>query len=199
MKTTNRILVAFSLLCCIASSTFAQTPQQLQAVDTELNQAYQQLKGTLNDAQKQELKIAQREWLKKRDAFVAANPGNPQGALYQATVQRVQELRNAITSTARANTAQNTAPSSGLTGQQVQAADAELNQVYQQLKETLNDAQKQELKTAQKDWLKKRDAFVPANPGNPQAALYQATMQRVVELRGLMGRSAPQQLTEDFK
>ena len=54
---------------------------------------YQQLRGTLSTDQKQQLKLAQRDWIKKRDAFVAANPGNPQGALYQATMQMVAQLR----------------------------------------------------------------------------------------------------------
>ena len=79
------------------------------------------------------------------------------------------------------------------TQEQLQTADAQLNQVYQQLHGTLNDAQKQQLKQAQRDWIKKRDAFVAANPGNPQGALYQATMQRVVQLRGYMGVKAPVQ------
>ncbi len=69
------------------------TQEQLQAADAQLNQVYQQLRGSLNDAQKQQLKLAQRDWIKKRDSFVAANSGNPQGALYQATKQRVPELQ----------------------------------------------------------------------------------------------------------
>jgi hypothetical protein len=50
--------------------------------------------GSLNESQKQQLKAAQRQWIKQRDAFVSQNPGNPQGALYQATMQRVAELMN---------------------------------------------------------------------------------------------------------
>jgi hypothetical protein len=69
------------------------TQEQLQTADAQLNQVYQQLRGSLNDAQKQELKQAQRDWIKKRDVFVAANPENPQGALYQATIQRTAQLR----------------------------------------------------------------------------------------------------------
>ena len=82
------------------------------------------------------------------------------------------------------------------TQEQCQQADAQLNQVYQQLRGTLNDAQKQQLKQAQRDWIKKRDAFVSANPANPQGALYQATMQRVIQLRGIIGQATqplPQQ------
>ncbi len=84
------------------------------------------------------------------------------------------------------------------TQEQLQATDAQLNQVYQQLRGTLNDTQKQQLKQAQRDWIKKRDAFVAANPGNPHGALYQATMQRVAELSGLLGK-APQRALQEKK
>jgi CHAT domain-containing protein len=70
------------------------TQEQCQQADAQLNQVYQQLKGTLNDAQKQHLKLAQREWIKKRDTAVAANPGDPQQTLYKETIKRVEELRN---------------------------------------------------------------------------------------------------------
>jgi len=87
------VVIVFSL--CLESVT-AQIPtqEQCQQADAQLNQVYQQLRGSLNDAQKQQLKQAQRDWIKKRDAFVAANPGNSQGALYQATMQRVEALTN---------------------------------------------------------------------------------------------------------
>ena len=76
----------------------AQVPsqEQCQQADDQLNQVYQQLRGALNDAQKQQLKQAQREWIKQRDAFVAQNYGNPQEALYQVTMQRVQQLNGIV-------------------------------------------------------------------------------------------------------
>jgi uncharacterized caspase-like protein/uncharacterized protein len=72
------------------------TQEQCQQADAQLNQVYQQLRATLNDTQKQQLKQAQRDWIKNRDAYVAAFPGNPQGALYQATMQRVRELQGVV-------------------------------------------------------------------------------------------------------
>jgi len=90
----------------VLQNGFAQVPtqEQLQAADAQLNQVYQQLRGSLNDAQKQQLKLAQRDWIKNRDAFVAANPRNPQGALYQVTMQRVAQISGLMGST---TTAQN--------------------------------------------------------------------------------------------
>ena len=103
-RSMKNILLALLLATpFVAGKAFAQTPtkEQAQAADAQLNQVYQQLRGSLNDAQKQQLKFAQRDWLKKRDAFVAANPGNPQWALYQATMQRVESLRAQMEKTAQ--------------------------------------------------------------------------------------------------
>ena len=88
----------FLCICAVLCSSSAQVPtqEQLQTADAQLNQVYQQLRGSLNDAQKQELKQAQRDWIKKRDVFVAANPENPQGALYKSTTQRVTALQGAL-------------------------------------------------------------------------------------------------------
>jgi uncharacterized protein YecT (DUF1311 family) len=76
--------------------------------------------------------------------------------------------------------------------QQIQSADAELNQVYQELKGRLGPAEKENLKTAQRAWIKQRDALVANNKDNPQAALYQATQARVAELRQWIDRTASQ-------
>jgi len=94
----RHILALIIAAIAIVGSGIAQvsTQEQLQSADAELNQVYQQLRGSLNADQKQQLRTAQRDWLKKRNAFVAANPSNPQGALYQATIQRVSELKGAM-------------------------------------------------------------------------------------------------------
>jgi hypothetical protein len=95
----NKKHVLFILAVAIPINILsAQVPtqEQCQQADAQLNQVYQQLRGSLNDAQKQQLKAAQRQWIKQRDAFVAQNSGNPQGALYQATIQRVRVLQGAV-------------------------------------------------------------------------------------------------------
>ena len=182
MTTTRHVCLLMLLLWGIVSSSFAQTPQQLQAADAELNQVYQQLRGTLNDAQKQELKTAQKDWLNKRDAFVAANPGNPQGALYQATVQRVKELRNSIAPSGKEGTANNIKPSTNSALQKIQTADKEMNRVYHELQEQLDATQKEQLTVAQREWLKMREAFVLSNPDNHEG-LCQATWRRTMGLK----------------
>lgn len=70
--------------------------QQLQDADAELNRTYQNLRATLNTAGKERLKGLQREWLKARDAEMAANPMNSAAINFQATVERTAKLREAI-------------------------------------------------------------------------------------------------------
>jgi len=91
------LLAVFLLTIGIERTACAQqsiTQEQCLQADAQLNQVYQQLRGSLNDAQKQQLKQAQREWIKKRDIAVAANPRDPQQTLYKETIKRVEELRN---------------------------------------------------------------------------------------------------------
>ena len=197
-----RILFIILLTGFYSLKVSAQTvsQEQFQAADAELNRVYKELRLKLNEQQKAELKKSQLDWIKKRDAFVAVNPENPRAALYQATKQRLEELarilaqepqslqENGVSIISAQTSEQLTA-----TRQQCQQADFQLNQVYQQLRGTLNDVQKQELQIAQRDWLKKREAFVAANPTNPNSALYQFTMQRVLELKGFMQTASPLQ------
>ena len=89
------LLVALTTLSCSGVAQVA-TQEQCQQADAQLNQVYQQLRGTLNDVQKQQLKQEQRAWIKERDASMAANSANPQGALYQATMQRVTALQGVL-------------------------------------------------------------------------------------------------------
>jgi len=70
--------------------------QQMQDADAELNSTYQQLLAMLNPSDKERLKGLQRDWLKKRDAAVAANPTNAAAINLQATLERTAALRQAI-------------------------------------------------------------------------------------------------------
>ena len=92
------VLVLVFVVTAILKTGVAQVPtqEQCQQADAQLNQVYQQLRGALNDTQKQQLKLAQREWIKKRDALVAANPRDAQSTLYQITMERVAGLQSAL-------------------------------------------------------------------------------------------------------
>ena len=201
-------LLAAIIFTAILNIAGAQsvTQERCKEADAQLNQVYQQLRGTLNDAQKQQLKQAQRDWIKKRDAFVAANPGNPQGALYQATMQRVGELEKLIRPentmkgviTSIGNTAEQAVQNGGSKDPpqgQLEAADMHLNQVYQQLIGVLKPEQSQQLKNEQLQWIQKRDAYASENSGNRKGALLQATIERTEELnRALWLITNPQEV-----
>jgi uncharacterized protein YecT (DUF1311 family) len=90
--------------------------------------------------------------------------------------------------------------------EQFQAADAELNRVYKELRSNLNEQQKAELKKVQMAWLKEiyKTADQASTPQQRQRFLTQATLERTQALgRALIqvsGTSAPQQkrsLTSD--
>ena len=131
------LLAVIFAAIAIAQSGLAQVPtqEQLQTEDAQLNQVYQQLRGTLSADQKQQLKLAQREWIKQRDAFVAANPGNPQGALYKSTMQRVAELSGILGKAQQDNVASTTTSQQSdhqtVTQEQCQQADTLLSQLIQ--------------------------------------------------------------------
>lgn len=71
------------------------TQEQCQQADVQLNQVYQQLRGSLNEAQKQKLKVAQRDWIKERDGLMKANL-NPQYAFFWITTKRVTALKEVL-------------------------------------------------------------------------------------------------------
>ena len=95
MKRLFAAILLGSVVLINAAEEKVPTQEQLQTADAQLNQVYQQLRGTLNDTQKQKLKMAQREWIKSRDAFVEANPSNTRGAVYQKTLERIEQLKAA--------------------------------------------------------------------------------------------------------
>jgi uncharacterized protein YecT (DUF1311 family) len=190
MQTLLRALILS--VATLAQSVIAQVPtqEQLQAADAQLNQVYQQLRGTLNDTQKQQLKLAQRDWIKKRDASVAANSDNAQGALYQATIERVGVLRGILDQSTFQKTTHQVSRSD-VASEQLPIPesslfpsaedDAELNAVYYQLNQYLDYNQKDILKKAQRDWLKYRDARIKGDKSPKKIA--EANIRQLIQLR----------------
>ena len=74
----------------------AVSNHQMQAADAELNSTYQTVRARLNSTQKEQLKTLQRDWLRQRDAAMAANPMNATAINYQATVARTSQLKELI-------------------------------------------------------------------------------------------------------
>jgi uncharacterized protein YecT (DUF1311 family) len=66
--------------------------EQYKQAEKELNQVYNRLMVTLNDEEKQQLKVSQREWIKQREDFAAQDLENPNRARLQSTNRRLKAL-----------------------------------------------------------------------------------------------------------
>jgi len=82
------IFVAGSLIPTSAQTT----SERFRQADQELNQVYQQLRGSMNSLEKIQLRNAQRNWIAKRDTLVAKSP-DKESTLCTITDSRVKELR----------------------------------------------------------------------------------------------------------
>jgi uncharacterized protein len=67
-------------------------------------------------------------------------------------------------------------------------ADAELNQIYQKLRASLNDQEKNELKKKQREWLSSRSVVVTGSQ-DKEASFYQVTAERVAYLEKALQQS----------
>jgi Lysozyme inhibitor LprI len=96
MKRIALILsAALALTPCLLAQT--QSPRCLQA-DKDLNEVYRQLRGSLNDLEKIQLRNTQRAWILQRDAQIAKsrNPRDKETAFYQTTKERVHILQESL-------------------------------------------------------------------------------------------------------
>ena len=86
----------------------------------------------------------------------------------------------------RANAQQSVGPA------EVQQAENQLTQVYQQLRGTLDEANQKKLKASEVQWIKQKETAIASSP-NPDATHYQLVMQRVATLQEVMNRMGSQQ------
>ena len=70
-------------------------------------------------------------------------------------------------------------------------ADAQLNSVYHQLMSKLSPDQKGNLKKAEIEWIKEKEAFIKANPNNPNEAALKAITDRTRFLQNILQNSFP--------
>jgi len=74
---------------------------------------------------------------------------------------------------------------------EVQQAENQLTQVYQQLRGALDEANKKKLKASEVQWIKQKESAIAAS-SNPDATHYQLVMQRVTTLQEVMNRMGQQ-------
>jgi len=197
----KRILIGCMLLCGLATTAMAQTTYELmyqadtayKSADAELNSAYKALVATLNPAQKDSLKFAQRAWIAYRDACIASEAAIFEGgtlagvvagnAAAAITLEQVAILKQLLSASLEDGKA---AKSSSC-----DAADTEMQKVY--LEASSDDDL---VKQAQTAWVKYRDLFldaVTAIKSETEKAIYCAmlTTMRTARLKELFPEGYP--------
>ena len=144
--------------------------------DAELNNAYQTVQATLSNQQGEQLTSAEQAWIAYRDLYCefvqsqfaggSIQPMVYYGCLTQLTKDRTAELK------------QNTSASMGF-----EAADQQLNTVYQDLQGYLSPEEQDLLTDAQLEWISYRDAHCAFEGGDTNTCLAQVTETRVRQLQ----------------
>jgi uncharacterized protein YecT (DUF1311 family) len=138
--------------------------QRYEAADAELNRIYQHLASHLSQQRRGQLKAAQKAWIVFRDHNAAFVAGTAEGGT-QYPILEVSELAVMTKERTEQLNRRAVSPAETLTGanQRYEAADAELNRIYQHLASQLPQQRRGQLKAAQKAWIVFRDhnaAFV---------------------------------------
>ncbi|MCT7983776.1 lysozyme inhibitor LprI family protein [Laspinema sp. A4] len=156
--------------------------QRWEATDRELNRIYQALIPQLSNSRRQQLVTAQRAWITFRDSECAfysslAEGGSMQPMLRSGCLSNLTEIRNSELYQYRRG---QIPPAQG---QSYQSADNRLNAIYQQVMKELSGERKEQLRTAQLDWIQYRDslcAFERSGGGN---AGFNICQSRLTEVR----------------
>ncbi|MEO1094695.1 MAG: lysozyme inhibitor LprI family protein [Cyanobacteria bacterium J06638_28] len=149
---------------------------EYERADVQLNNAYQSVQAPLSEPQASELVTAENAWITFRDSycdFVKAQfaggsiePTVHFGCLTQLTKSRTSELQQTKSAS-----------------MSFEAADQELNAVYQDLQSYLSPADQDLLIDAQLAWLEYRDAHCAFETGDLNTCLAQVTETQVQELK----------------
>jgi uncharacterized protein YecT (DUF1311 family) len=145
--------------------------------DTRLNNVYQTVKAQVSSERADQLVAAEQAWIAYRDAycnFVQAQfaggsmqPMIYSGCMTQVTSDRINALQGAAS-----------AP------QSYEAADADLNAVYQDLQSKLTPEQSDLLVTAQTAWIDYRDLHCAFAQEDTNTCLARITAAQAAQLKG---------------
>lgn len=149
---------------------------EYEQADVQLNNAYQALQATLNAPKNSELVTAENAWIAFRDSYCdfvrtqftggSIEPTVHFGCLTQLTKNRTGELQQTKSAS-----------------MSFEAADQELNAVYQDLRSYLSPEDKALLTDAQLAWLEYRDAHCAFETGSLNVCLAQVTETQVQQLK----------------
>lgn len=149
---------------------------EYEQADVKLNNAYQAVRASLEGQKTDQLVVAEEAWLTYRDAYCdfvqsqftggSIQPLVYFGCLEQLTRDRTAELQQNTNSTLS-----------------YEAADQELNNVYQSLQDSLNATEQEQLTDAQLAWLDYRDAHCAFESSDTNACLAEVTESQVEQLQ----------------
>lgn len=149
---------------------------EYEQADVELNNTYQAVKAAVSGAKADQLITAEEAWLTYRDRYcdyVASQytGGSMEPLVYSGCLTRLTQDRTAVLA--------QTAP----TPQGYDAADQQLNAVYQDLQDVLSPAAQEQLTDAQLAWLDYRDAHCAFETGETNTCLAQLTTLQTQRLK----------------
>ncbi|MDB9529188.1 lysozyme inhibitor LprI family protein [Oscillatoria sp. CS-180] len=144
--------------------------------DVQLNNAYQAVKASLSEQKEDQLIAAERAWIAYRDAYCEFVQSQFEGGSIQPTIY--YSCMERLTSDRTAELQQNKGAAISY-----EAADEELNAVYQELQTYLDAADQDQLTDAQLAWIDYRNAHCAFESGDDSACLAQVTATRVEQLQ----------------
>jgi uncharacterized protein YecT (DUF1311 family) len=157
------ILPIFAIFFAGAIALGQTLEEQFQAADAELNRVYKELRTELNDKQKEELKKSQLAWIKEKEkaAEKALSESQKLTMLLKITTERVAVLKRFNVSSNISNESNQAKQEKKihLLKNELQKCNTELNQVYKNLYQILNNSEKASLEASQKKWLGKIDFY----------------------------------------
>ena len=149
---------------------------EFEQADSQLNRAYQALRGTVDAQKAEQLLVAEQAWLSFRDAYCdfvqmqfaggSMQPMVYDGCMTQLTRNRTAELQQ----TKNASVSWD-------------AADQALNDVYQDLQSFLTPEEQSRLTDAQLAWIDYRDLHCAFAAGDTDGCLAQVTETQTMQLR----------------
>ncbi|MCT7957969.1 lysozyme inhibitor LprI family protein [Laspinema palackyanum] len=156
--------------------------ERWQASDRELNEIYQAVIPELSNTRRQQLVTAQRAWITFRDSECTFYSSFAEGGTMQPMLRSgcLADLTDIRTFELYQYSWGEIPPAEG---QSYQVADNRLNEVYQQVMRQLSGKRKEQLRTAQLDWIKYRDALCEFERSGGGNAGFNMCQIRLTEVR----------------
>jgi uncharacterized protein YecT (DUF1311 family) len=186
------LLIAATSPLCICHAQFDGGSVSAEEAHSKLNNVYRKVLVTLPTDKQQQLRIAERAWIAFSELDAAALR-----ALDEPSALSEEQIQSRLIAEVNARTDDLREMAAGPPNQpreelrsRLEAADADLNKVYQECIERLSPGEIKVLRDAQRAWVKFRDEnaranYKPSPTGEALAASLRVTLRRTEQLRSL--------------